>query len=283
MPADYQIFDFYGRPIRRPDSRSCLSLTAGTAVTYLLAGAPVVRSIQCGKRTYPGDQPPDNLKLVNRMDDSVEWTLAETKEPLLEKTRGTALPYRTLGRYAVRQIVDPEKGNCLELELVEPNLALPTVFHEYAVLKLKRPVTLAGKPNSLGIWVKGNSGWGQVYWVIEDARGQRRISCGTRIHRADVFDYDGRVSISFDGWNFLSMPITDKSSIPDLSTGSVDNLWEFGAVNADETLRRGGAPLKYPIKLVGVAFAAQSRPLFLTERREHKQIVRFRDLVAFDD
>jgi len=283
LPADYQILDFYGRPIGRPDSRACLPLTAGTAVTYLLASAPVVRSIRCGKRTYSDDQPADNLKLVNRMDDSSEWTLAETKEPLLEKTRGTALPYRTLGRYAVRQVADPEKGNCVELELVQPNLALPTVFHEYAVLKLKRPVTLAGKPNSLGLWVKGNSGWGQVYWVLEDARGQRRISCGTRIHRADVFDYDGRVSISFDGWNFLSMPVTDKSSIPDLSTGSVDNLWEFGAVNADETLHRGGAALQYPIKLVGVAFAAQSRPLFLTERREHQQIVRFKDLVAFDD
>ncbi|NLF68454.1 MAG: hypothetical protein GX575_05285 [Candidatus Anammoximicrobium sp.] len=97
----------------------------------------------------------------------------------LEKTRGTALPYRTLGRYAVRQIADPEKGMCVELELVEPNLALPTVFHEYAVLKLKRPVTLAGKPNSLGLWVKGNSGWGQVYWVLEDARGQLRITVCT--------------------------------------------------------------------------------------------------------
>jgi len=283
LSADYQIFDFYGRPIRRPDARDRLSLTAGTAVTYLLANAPLVQSIRCGKRTYPDDQPPDHVKLVNRMDDSAEWTLAETKEPLLEKTRGTALPYRTLGRYAVRQVVDPEKGNCVELELVEPNLALSTVCHEYAVLKLKRPVTLAGKPSSVGMWVKGNSGWGQVYWVIEDARGQRRISCGTRIHRADVFDYDGRVSISFDGWNFLSMPITDKSSIPDLSTGSVDNLWEFGEVNADETLRRGGAALQYPIKLVGIAFAAQSRPLFLTERREHKQIVRFKDLAALDD
>jgi hypothetical protein len=30
------------------------------------------------------------------------------------------------------------------------------------------------------------------------------------------------------------MPITDRSSIPDLLTGLVNNLWEFGEVNAGE-------------------------------------------------
>jgi hypothetical protein len=83
-------------------------------------------------------------------------------------------------------------------------------------------------------WGKGNSGWGRVHWVMENARGQCRIACGARIQRADVDDCDGRVSISFDGWNFLGTPIIDKSSIPDLSTGLVDNLWEFGEVHADE-------------------------------------------------
>ena len=280
---DYDISDFYGRPIKRSASTERLLLAAGTGVKYILANTPLVKSITCGNRTYPDDRPPAALKVVSRMDNVAQWTLASGKEPLLEKTKGVTMPYRTIGNYAVRQVVDKEKGNCIELELVRPNLSLPKVFNEYAVLELKEPVTLEGRPNSLGMWVKGNSGWGQVYWVIEDARAQRRISCGTRVHRADVFDYDGRVSISFDGWNFLSLPITDKSSIPELSTGSVDNLWEFGEVGEDETLRRGAAALVYPIKLVGVALAAQSRPLFLTERHQHKQIIRFKDVSIFDD
>jgi len=281
--SDYEIFDFYGRPIEKPASGGPLSLTAGTAAKYLLAKAPLVKAITCGRRTYPEDRPPETVKVVNRMDNAAQWSLAREKEPLLEKTKGVSMPYRTIGSYAVRQVNDSEKGDCLELELIEPNLSLPRVFYEYAVLGLREPITLAGRPNSFGIWVHGNSGWGQIYWVLEDASGKRRISCGTRIHRADVFDYDGRVSVSFDGWNFLSMPITSKSSIPEISTGSVDNLWEFGEVTEDEGIRRPAQTITYPIKLVGVAFAAQSRPLFLTERHEHRQIIRFKDVSVFDD
>jgi len=277
-----EVFDFYGRPLTKPASGS-LSLTADTGAKYLLAAAPLVKSITCGKRTYPEDRPPASAKVVNRMDNAAQWTLASKKEPLLEKTKGVVMPYRTFGKYALRQVKDDEKGDCLELELVEPNLSLPKVFHEYAVLELKEPISLDNRPHSLGIWVKGNSGWGQVYWVLEDAQGKRRISCGTRVHRADVFDYEGRVSISFDGWNFLSMPITEKSSIPERSTGAVDNLWEYGEVTENERIRRPAGALAYPIKLVGVALAAQSRPLFLTERHAHRQIVRFKDVSVFDE
>jgi len=223
--ADYEVFDFYGRAIPTPGPSKRLSLTANTGARYILAPAPLIQSITCGPRIYPDDRPPKDAKVVNNMDNVAQWNLARNRELLLEKTKGVVMPYRTMGDYAMRQVIDDEKGKCLELELAEPNLSLPAVFNEYAMLQLKRPIVLNGSPHSLGIWAKGNSGWGQVYWVIEDAHGRRRISCGTRVHRADVFDYDGRVSISFDGWNFLSMPITSRSSIPDLSTGSVDNLW----------------------------------------------------------
>ena len=281
--SDYEVFDFYGRRLKTESSGGSLSLTAGTGAKYILAKAPLVRAITCGRRSYPQDRPPETVRVVNRMDNAAQWALAGGKEPLLEKTRGVCMPYRTIGNYEFRQVNDDEKGDCLELELVEPNESLPPVFYEYAVLELKEPIALSGRPASLGLWVKGNSGWGQVYWVLEDAKGRRRISCGTRIHRADVFDYDGRVSISFDGWNFLSMPITDKSSIPEISTGSVDNLWEYGAVTTDEQIHRSAEAIAYPIKLVGVAFAAQSKPLFLTQRQEHKQMIRFRDVFIFDN
>ncbi|NLF60455.1 MAG: hypothetical protein GX574_04820 [Lentisphaerae bacterium] len=220
--------------------------------------------------------------MVKRLDNVDEWRLAGAAEPLLERTTGLYMPYRTRGDYALRQVQDDEQGTCLELELIRPDLSLPTVFWEYAALELRTPVELSGEPHSLGMFVKGNSGWGQVYWIIEDAAGQRRVSCGTRIHNADVFDYSGRVSLCFDGWNFVSLPITGQSSILDLSTGTVANLWEYGSVAADGTFKRGSDSLQWPLKLVGIGFAAQSRPLFLTERRPHRQIVRFSAVAAFD-
>ncbi len=286
--AALQVFDLYGRaaetrpnpPRREPGNR--LTLTAGTAATYILAAAPSILAIVCGRRDYPDDQPSAGAITVKRLDRADDWRLAAVDEPLLERTTGLFMPYRTRGDYALRQVQDDEQGSCLELELVRPDLALPTVFWEYAVLELREPVELSGEPHSIGMFVKGNSGWGQVYWIVEDAAGRRRVSCGTRIHNADVFDYNGRVSLCFDGWNFVSLPVTGQSSIPDVSTGTVANLWEYGTVAADGTFKRGPADVQWPLKLVGIGFAAQSRPLFLTERRPYRQAVRFSAVAAFD-
>ena len=40
--------------------------------------------------------------------------------------------------------------------------------------------------------------------------------------------------------------------------------------------------MKYPAKLVGFAFAAESRPLFLTERRRKEQKMRISEIGFFD-
>jgi hypothetical protein len=128
---------------------------------------------------------------------------------------------------------------------------------------------LKGKPDTLGIWVKGNSGWGQVFFEIEDAKGNRMISCGTTAHKADVFDYDGRMSVNFDGWCFLSFPLADKSPIPDLSTGSVSNLWE-----------RSNKSLVYPVKITGIGFSLPQQAIHLTEMRPVKQVLRFKEILT---
>ena len=182
---------------------------------------------------------------------------------------------RVLDRVTLlREVRDRERGRCLELELKPRHEQLPTpLLSEYAVLRLKKPVTLPGEPTTLGLWVKGNSGWGQVYWESTDAAGVRRISCGTTEHDADVFDYDGRVAINFDGWAFLHLPVTEASPIPDLSTGRVANLWE----SSDRA-----TPVTYPITLTGIAVSLPRQALHLTEMIPLKQVLRFRDLSAYE-
>jgi len=131
---------------------------------------------------------------------------------------------------------------------------------------------LDGKPHTVGLWVKGNSGWGQIYWEIETANGYKMISCGNRINDGDIFDYDGRVSIDFDGWNFLSLPITARSPIPALSTGSVSDFWN-----------RPSSEIRYPIKVTGLVFCAPPKPLFLANRFPHKQAVRLKDVAVISE
>lgn len=267
-----ELVDLYGRAVAVATAARQLRITAGTAVQYLVT-AGEVESIVCGRRAYPDDQPPSAVQWVNAMDRVEEWQLATAKDPLLEQVTAPHLPFRTAGDFVLRGVDDEERGRCLELEL-RPRPDLPTpLLSQYAVLRLREPVTLPGAPTTLGVWVKGNSGWGQVYWEIEDANGVRRASCGTVVHDADVFDYDGRVSVNFDGWAFLHFPITDKSPIPDLSTGSVANLWE-----ASDRSR----PVTYPIRLTGLAVAVPQQTLRLTEMVPVAQALRFRDLGAYE-
>lgn len=270
--ADVEVVDLYGRSRGASTFLRRMRLTVGTAVQYLVTSG-TIKDIRCGKRTYPEDQSVPGFQVVNAMDKVDEWQLSIAEDPLLEQVTYPHLPFRTAGNYVLREVRDRDRGRCLEVKLV-PRKDLPTpLLDEYAVIRLKEPITLEGKPTTLGIWVKGNSGWGQVYWEIEDAAGVRRVSCGTIVHDADVFDYDGRVSINFDGWAFLHFPITGQSPIPDLSTGSVANLWE----PSDRE-----KPVTYPIKLTGVAFSLPQQALHLTEMVPIKQVLRFRDVGAYE-
>lgn len=269
--AAVEIVDLYGRSRTVAPVAGKLALTANGAVQYLITSGNV-SAIACGKRSYPDDQPPAAFKVAVALDDAAACELAAEPEPLLEQTTAAHLPFRTQGQFALRGVKDPEKGSCLEIELLPRKEPATPLLSEYGVIRLKEPVTLPGEPATLGVWVKGNSGWGQAHFVIEDAAGVRRISCGTVVHDADVFDYDGRVSIDFDGWCFLSFPMTDASPIPDLSTGSVGNLWE--ASNRSK-------PVTYPVKLVGVALSLPQQALHLTEMRPVKQVVRIKEAGAF--
>jgi len=38
---------------------------------------------------------------------------------------------------------------------------------------LKKPAVIPGKATALGVWVKGNSGWGRIAFQIRDAKGER--------------------------------------------------------------------------------------------------------------
>ena len=150
-------------------------------------------------------------------------------------------------------------------------------MNEYTVIRLKKTVAVPDNATTLGLWVKGNSGWGYVYWEVEDAKGVRRVSCGTTVHGGDVFDYDAQLcTINFDGWNFLRMPITDKSPVPDLSTGSVPNLWQC----KDASVRL--SPPVYPLKVTGIVVSLPPKAMYLTEMRPIKQVIRLKNLSAYE-
>jgi len=76
----------------------------------------------------------------------------------------------------------------------------------YAQLKLKQPVVIPGKAKALGMWIKGNSGWGRVVYQCRDAKGEIWTSVGTR----DDWNCDDTHAwsyVSFEGWRYVRFPL----------------------------------------------------------------------------
>ena len=283
--------DFFGKPFEPaagfgnlvPGGKSW-TFRASTWPQYFLTDGPGVRSAEVRSRAFPEDPVPVDLRLAAKTDDISKWTLRKTPDEHIELTKGRFLPYRKHGVFSLKAVNDAERGTCLELALAKPDLTLPKMMSEYGEIELKEPIVIEGKPKSMGLWVKGNSGWGKIYFILEDAKGRRRVSCGTRLWGGDCFDYSGRMSVDFTGWNFLTMPIATGSSIPAWSTGSYANLWEYGKILEDGRVARGPDwdEIAWPVKFVGVAYDVSSRPLDICERHARPQSIRVGSIGFYD-
>ena len=279
----FEMVDFYGRKKEGKTSffKNTFDTVAGQSVQYFVCGKPLILSAKSSESTS-GAKRPLSHRVEVTADTAADWKIADKKDIRLEKPTGLYMPYRTAGKFAAKEVNDPVMGKCIEITLAKPDLKLNKHIWEYGVLELKKPVVMKNDPASLGITVKGNSRWGQIYFVVEDATGKRMVSCGTRQHNADVYDYDGRTSLAYTGWNYVTMPMTHRSSIPDISTGAVSNLWEAGHITKEGKFQWDSTAVKYPVKLVGIAFAVQSRVLSLTERSQMEQSFRIKEVTSFD-
>lgn len=265
------VTDLYGRSRTERAKKDGLSLEVGTAVQYVQAPRPAT-VIEAGARTYPQDPPPAGFTVANAMDKASEWTLAPGQDDRLECPTNGNLPLRTAGTYTLREADDPEKGKCLEVELV-PAGAQPDIMNEYAVLALNPAAPVPGEPTTLGVWVKGNSGWGRVMWQFEDAEGKRFLSCGTPGWGCDILDWPGDISVNYDGWCFLRFPLSAESPVKSVTPGGVAGQWVITGGT--------GKKVAYPIKLTGLAVEMTRKALDLTEMAPVRPVLRFRDLGAY--
>lgn len=273
MSEDVEMFDMYARrlqPQRKAGSKGVYSFSAGGEVSYIVADASAVSSVRSVGRSYPPAEVSADWKVVAKADCADDWEIVPGELAMVEHKPGKKWPARVAGKGVVRTVVDEEKGAALEIELVEPDLSLKPMVNEYTFAKLKKPVKVDSPFSSIGVWMKGNSGWGRLYFVLRDANGRRTVSCETGMQ--GELDRTGRMAASYSGWDFCAMPVLQTSSVRELSHGIVSWNWT------------GGSPVKFPVCVEGVVFQARSRPLFLSEtaREPYRQAIRIRDIGVFD-
>ena len=203
--TEFTRIDLWGRRKRVKTKGAAADLAVSTAPAFLRS--PVaIRAVSAGESRFPADRVPDGLHEVCRMDRPEQWTLTGQPDPRLECPRRDYPPVMTQGKMELSLADDAQRGKCLELKLV-PERPLPDIVGEYALLRLKQPIPVERVPRTVGLWVRGNSSWGRVMWELVDAKGTHWLSCGRGGWGCDMLDWEGRVSINFDGWNFLQMSL----------------------------------------------------------------------------
>ena len=76
----------------------------------------------------------------------------------------------------------------------------------YGAVVLKQPAPIPGRASALGVWMKGNSGWGRIAYQVRDAKGERWTSIGAR----DDWNCDDTFTWSyakFEGWRYVRFPL----------------------------------------------------------------------------
>ena len=142
---------------------------------------------------------------------------------------------------------------------------MPAVVGEYTALRLKEPVPIPGRPHSVGMWVKGDSSWGRVFWEITDAKGERWRSSGGY----DGGDWGSYSSIDFDGWCFMTFPLTNESPFKHIEPAPGIGQWRH---------QDGDGKLDYPLKFTGLFIETHRQSLNLTKMAPVKGHIRLKDV-----
>jgi hypothetical protein len=257
FPADNAVtqVEFYGRQRTLKTKSKRFTITADSAVSYIISPVAAT-SITAGKRAFPNHQPPAGTQVISHMDDLAQWHLTPEEQTL-------TTPLRRPGKFELRQVNDADKGACLELELKREG-EIPHVVGEYTALRLKQPLPIPGKPHTVGVWVKGDSSWGRIFWEIEDAKGERWRSSKD----FDGGDWGNQSAIDFDGWCFVTFPLTRESPALHIEPGAGLGQWQG---NID-------GKLDYPLKLTGLCVQTHRQSLNLTTMEPVTQPLRFKDV-----
>ena len=262
-------------------------LDVSTAPSYVVLNAMDVAllGVTPQEPRFPGETaPPGRVEIVCPMDDLWRWDISFTNGPplqthlygsndwaisFLEAPQGVSarrgnyrhLPYRTQQAMDVRIAVDGEypglsSVSCLEI-VCQPTNAAPDLITEYAILRLADPLPLTnGFPAALGLWVKGNSGWGRVMWQFEEKGGGKWLSCGRPgTLSLDSLDPPGRISVTHDGWTFLTMGLPERLRRDTHAVSYLRPHWQF----------EGDAFVDYPIKLTGIVVEMPRNVAYLDE------------------
>lgn len=199
----------------RVEKGRTFSFAAGELPRYAIVSEPVesietgahpVAAAPTGYLPVPKETPdPDFKAPFARARKHIDWKLHHLWQA---RSRVPSVPYGFWGPFENRVVEDPDAGTILECVPVGDAAGVPKVSFQYEFLRMdelfpvKDSVITYEDPRGLGIWVRGNGGFGRIGFVFE-----------TR--SSEIYPEDQRILwpgndgwIDFHGWQYLTVPFT---------------------------------------------------------------------------
>jgi len=123
----------------------------------------------------------------------------------------------------------------------------------YAAFVPPKPIAIPGRPTQLGLYVKGNSGWGRVIPQVTDAKGELWTFVGPKDewNSDDVFSQS---SVNFDGWKYIQIDLP----------GNLPNGWP-GPAMAFWKNEKGDRTVDYPLRLTKLIVEQRTHVYYVNE------------------
>ena len=200
--------DMYGdgKPEKNTFSRSV------TAFPFYITASRQLRECTVLERKYPPK--PGDMSVVHPFDRAGDFV--KITRPLCPEVDVAYI----CGDFSIRNADDAEKGKCIEVRLNQTGRISP-LNTEFVKLKLTRQIVVKDNMDWIGLWVKGDSGWGKVSFDVVDAKDTLYLSDGI------WHDFDCQMTINHDGWRFMRIPFgrTDR----ELTNPSLGVRWQVGS------------------------------------------------------
>jgi len=196
--AAVQVTDCMSNETALTSAGKAVTVEISTSPMYVKTAAEVV-GIELGAPEH-AERPPEDAVLLEPLDDVGPWQIIQDRDEELDDNNYNC-PRRP-GNFQYSIVEDPVRGKVME---VNPLAAEgPSMIPMYGVLQRTEEFELPGEPRKLGLWVKGNSGWGKVLFELLDAEGERWISIGAP-DSYNVEDTWTQSHINFDGWRWMEI------------------------------------------------------------------------------
>jgi hypothetical protein len=221
---------------------SAPSVTLSESPVYLKTKARLTK-VEAGAPVH-AERPPRDSIALDALTDLSRWQPRTGRDELLEE--GNSRYPRRAAEFNFKAAADSARGKVVEVS-AHASAGSP-LLPMYGVLDRRRPARIPGLPRRLGLWVKGNSGWGRTTFELVDAKGERWIGAG------GSEDSYGHGFVNFDGWRWMEVDIPGHFRR--------DYPWPH---NGNWTARDGDSVVDYPLSLTGIIVELRDQVVYVNE------------------